>query len=416
MAEKIPMLALSPTMEQGTIVTWVKKEGEPVKSGDILCEVETDKATMEYETSTEGTLLRIIAPEGSKASVGDTIAIIGSEGEDISSLLKDIRPAAKPQAKAPEPKQKKESKEEAKPSPGPTTKPVPTPSPAGRIKASPLARKLAAQLGLGLDAIEGTGPAGRVVERDIIAGAAAHPATAHHAPVLGEAPGLKDETIPLSDKRQVIAKRMSESAFSAPHYYLTISVNMDAIVAARQELKESGQSVSLNAFLLRFVAEALKHNPIVNSTWKGDSIVRHGHADIALAVAQPDGLVAPVVHGCDEKTISQIDSELHPLIDAARAGKLSSEDYAGATFTVSNLGAFEIDHFTAIINPPASAILAVGRMQPTPVVNPHTGTIEPHTMMNLTLSCDHRVIDGAVGAKFLHDLKILLESPALALL
>ena len=209
---------------------------------------------------------------------------------------------------------------------------------------------------------------------------------------------------------------MSESAFTAPHYYLTTCVNMDAIVTTRQELKEGGQNISVNAFLMRFAAEALKHNPTVNASWQGQTILLHGHADIALAVAQPDGLVAPVVRSCDTKSVSQIDSELRPLVEDARAGKLSAEAYANPTFTISNLGTFDIDQFTAIINPPASAILAVGKVQLSPTVNPHTGVIEAHHMMKLTLSCDHRVIDGAVGAKFLHDLKAILESPALALL
>jgi pyruvate dehydrogenase E2 component (dihydrolipoamide acetyltransferase) len=398
MAEKIPMLALSPTMEQGTIVTWVKKEGEEVKSGDVLCEVETDKATMEYETSTEGTLLKILKPAGTKASVGEPIAVVGASGEDISAMAGEA-----PKAVQTEPR-KEASQAPAMPS-------QKAEGQGERITASPRARKLAVEMGVDLSTIAGSGPSGRIVERDVIQRrpAKSKAATGPTAPL------IENKSVPITEKRRAIAKRMSESAFSAPHYYLTTPVNMDAILAARARLKEQGTSLSLNAFLIRFAAEALRRNPTVNSSWKGETIEMHGHADIAIAVAQPDGLVAPVVRACEEKSISQIDAELRPLVEAAREGRLGAEAYANPTFTISNLGSYDIEQFTAIINPPASAIMAIGKAQLEPTVNQQSGAIESHNMMRVTLSCDHRVIDGAVGAKFLTEFKMMLESPVMAM-
>jgi len=387
-AEKVLMIALSPTMETGTVVRWRKKEGDQVKSGDVICEVETDKATMDYEASAEGTLLKIVLAEGGQAKVGDLIAVLGSPGEDISGLLGAPEQAPKPSVTGPAAAAK--------------TAIVPPPSPppiGGRLRSSPLARKLAEDRGIDLRSITGSGPDGRIVKRDV------------------EAPS-GDEVVPVSGMRKIIAKRLSESMFSAPHYYLTVSVAADELLGIRAKLNAGREKkVSLNAILFALAGRALARHPRVNSAWNGETIVRRGSADIGLAVALPDGLVTPVVRDCGRKGILAIDSELADLVERARAGKLAPAEYAGAGFTISNLGSFGIDEFTAIINPPGSAILAVGAARKQPVVEtgPEGDRIVARTRMAITLSCDHRVIDGAVGAAFLRDLADMLENPALGL-
>ncbi len=426
MAEKLLMLALSPTMEEGVITKWVKSEGDSVSQGDVLCEVETDKATMEYESQNEGTLLKITAEEGAHVKVGNTIGVIGRLGEDITETLQEA--SKETQGPRPDAKEKKEEvkeeaseqvaeKKEARVEEEEKT-PAPKPEKAtGKIRSTPLARRLAGQEGINLDEIEGSGPEGRITRADVeraIEGtarpsaAAKAPAKAPAAPAAG---GLKEETIPVSQKRQTIARRLSESKFSAPHYYLTLSAVADRLVHAREDLNAArDQRVSLNAFLMKFAAETLRRHPDVNSTWRTDTIVRHASCDIALAMQMPEGLVAPIVRNCEAKGIVQIDAELRALVEKARAGKLALEDYEGSTFTVSNLGAFGIEHFTAIINPPGSAVLAVGQIRPEPVVD-DANRVHVQRIMKMTLSCDHRVIDGAVGAKFLRDLKEIIEYP-----
>ena len=389
MAEKILMLALSPTMEEGVIVKWVKNEGDHIERGDILCEVETDKATMEYESFAEGTLLKIVAAESQSVSIGKTIAIIGRTGEDISELIEE------------------ESYEE----PGVTVRPEPTvankmtpATTAHKKRSTPLARKVAKEHAIDIAAVRGTGPEGRITAGDV-----------EKQVGLTQAVPQMGETIPVTQKRKVIAETLSASKFTAPHYYLTLTATVDDLMQARMRLNEHrDMKVSVNAFLMKFVAETLKSNPIINSTWAGDTIIQHGTADIALAVAQPDGLIAPVVRNCESKGVLQIDEELKVLIDKTRKGTLSSADYADSTFTISSLGTFGIEEFTAIINPPNSAILAVGAITKIPVVA-DDDAIHVRRCLKMTLSCDHRLIDGTVGAKFLSDLKEMIEYPVCAL-
>ena len=422
MAEQVLMLALSPTMEEGTIVTWHKKEGDSIAQSDILCEVETDKATMEYESVNEGTLLKILVSDGGQAKVGDPIAVVGEPGEDISGLDKAAERKAEPAAATAQPA----APEPAAPQPAAPQPAAPQVS-AGQLKASPLARKMATEHGIDMRVLQGSGPAGRIVKRDIekalrqVASRGPAEAVGIQGPAgpafipTAAGPTAKDERIPLSGKRKIIAQRLAESKFSAPHYYLRIDVDAGAMMAARQRLnarlpKDPVGKVSPNAFLIKFVAETLKKYPVVNSSWQGDAILRFGKIDIALAVAQEDGLITPVVRDCGAKGIVQIDRDLKLLIDKARNNKLTPEEYNGATFTISSLGTSGILEFTAIINPPGSAILAVGRIHNAPVAG-EDGTISVRSQMILTLSCDHRVIDGAVGAAFLSDLKAFIEYP-----
>jgi pyruvate dehydrogenase E2 component (dihydrolipoamide acetyltransferase) len=403
MAEKLLMLALSPTMEQGTIVRWLKSEGDAVRNGDLLCEVETDKATMEYESTADGTILKILVPQGSDARVGDPIAVVGRPGEAIDHLLD--APAAVPAAAAPR-------ADEPPPSP---TAGAAAPGAGGRVKASPLARKLAGDSGLDLRAVSGTGPGGRIVKRDVeqaLSGAAMSAPPAAPGPAAGpESMPVAGQSVPVTQKRRVIARRLSESMFSAPHYYLKLSADMTRVLAARDELRTAeGNKLSLNAFLIRFAAEALRRHPMVNATWGEREIVLHPRADIGLAVAQPDGLITPVVRDCGAKGLRAIDGELQDLVARARAGRLAPEEYTGATFSISNLGSFGIEEFTAIINPPGSAILAVGEIRRVPVAGPGDA-VAVRPLMKMTLSCDHRIVDGAVGAAFLKELKDLMENP-----
>lgn len=412
MAEKLLMLALSPTMESGILAKWIKKEGEVFKSGDVLCEIETDKATMEYEAPGDGVLLKILLQEGENASVGDPIAITGKAGEDISAFLPETAPAAS------------ENK-------GPST------------RSSPLARKLAQNSGISLETITGSGPKGRIVKRDVeenampaapsLNAASANitstnvqsvntaSANADFASIPGKAqiagvmPARQDEILPVSGKRKIIAQRLSESMFSAPHYYLKLTVAMDGVLQARKQYAAAtGEKISINAFLMKFAAEALKKHPVINSTWNGSTITRHGSIDIGLAVALKDGLITPVVRDCGSKGMLQIERELKELIQKAQNEALKPEEYTGATFTISSLGSFGIEEFTAIINPPGSAILAVGEIIKEQVVN-GDDSISIKSNMKLTLSCDHRVIDGAVGATFMAELKNMIQEPVRAL-
>ena len=385
------MLALSPTMEEGVIVKWIKSEGDSVEQGDVLCEIETDKATMEYESPAEGTLLRIIAKEGQAVPVGRDIAIIGQAAEDISELAKETpAPVEKPPVEKARPVRKEPQ--------------ISAPTAEGRLRSSPLARKLAKERGIDLSTVQGSGPQGRITRSDVEkAGtvAAAPPKVA----------GLTDETVPVTQKRKVIADTLSKSKFTAPHYYLRVTAAVDNLMQARTRLNDKiGQKVSVNAFLMKFVAEILKRHHMINATWQEDSIVMHGAADIALAVAQPDGLIAPVVRNCNAKGVLQIDRELKALIEKTRKGALTRADYADSTFTISSLGTFGIEEFTAIINPPDSAILAVGGIMKMPVAG-DDDRICIGRCMKLTLSCDHRIIDGTVGAAFLRDLKEMIEYP-----
>ena len=415
MAEKILMLALSPTMETGTIATWVKREGDSVSPGDVLCEVETDKATMELESTVAGTLLKVVAGEGADTEVGALIAVVGEEGEDVSDLLVDTGPVVleNPQVSVPDPEPA---------SAPPTSAPPPAePTPEGKgepsaPRASPLARRLAREAGLDVAGIAGTGPRGRVIKRDVEAAAAA--GSAAPAPSPTEVLPSAGASTRVSRKRRIAAERLSQSKFSAPHYYLKMRVCMDELLAARvavNEKRDGADRVSLNAFLLKFAAQALLRHPVVNSTWKTDTIVTFDRADVGLAVAVADGLLAPVVRDCGAKGILAIDADIKELVRKARTGEIQPEEYSGATFTVSNLGSYGVDEFTAIINPPGSAILALGAIRRELVVE-DADQAAVRSMMNMTLSCDHRVIDGVAGASFLGELRAMVESPALALL
>ncbi|MFP4430081.1 MAG: pyruvate dehydrogenase complex dihydrolipoamide acetyltransferase [Spirochaetaceae bacterium] len=442
MAERVLMTALSPTMEEGQIVSWNKREGDSVSSGDVLCEVETDKATMDYEATQEGTILKIVIDQGNSAKVGDTIAIIGESGEDISGLEKEIEKSAAAGSKEEAPPVAAEAPSvEAQapaasqgaagpPAPRATEPAAPPAAPqgasgrTGALKASPLARKMAADRGIDLSTVSGSGPDGRVVKRDVedykgpAAGATAAAggagaqagAQAFGAPEAGAAPA--DRTIPVGGRRAVIARRLAESKFSAPHFYLSVSVDMTNIIEARQVLNKAlPQKASFNSFLIKFAAEAIRRHPNVNASWQGDKIVEYGSVDIGLAVDAGNGLITPIVRNCANRGVVAIDADLTTLIDKAQNNALKPEEYTGATFTISNLGSFGIEEFTAIINPPGSAILAVGQTIRKPVVDANDQVVVK-PMMKMTLSCDHRVIDGAAGARFLNDLAMMLEQPA----
>lgn len=421
MPEKIPMIALSPTMETGTIARWRKKEGDKVASGDVLCEVETDKATMDYESSAEGTLLKILLPEGGQAKVGDVIAIVGKPGEDISGIVAGLGPGTSADhASARTPAQPAQAAHAQAPAAAPaavSAQPqAARAAPAsGRIKSSPLARKVAAQKGVDLRSLVGSGPDGRIVLRDLekLPGSAV-PGQQAPQPALLQ-PGAGDVVVPISRMRKIIARRLSESMYSAPHYYLTVAVGMDGLLTARTKMNAGREKkLSVNAFLMSIAGRTLARHPQVNTTWNGDTFLRHPTADIGLAVALPEGLITPVVRDCGRKGIIAIDTELADLVERARAGKLAPEEYAGAGFTISNLGMSGIDEFTAIINPPGSAILAVGAVRKEVVVAENDALVV-RQRMRVTLSCDHRVIDGAVGAAFLRELADMIENPLLAL-
>lgn len=414
MAEKVPMIALSPTMEKGTIARWRRKVGDAVKSGDVICEVETDKATMDYESSVEGTLLAIVVPEGGQAAVGETIAIVGSPGEDVGAL------ASKATAVTPPVAPTLAEDAAASMASAPVVAHVPA-APGARLRTSPIARRVAAERGIDLAGVRGTGPGGRIVMRDVAAASGAGSTAAAAAPSAAPAAAPGDRVVPVTPMRRTIARRLSESMSSAPHFYLTVSVDTGNLLSVREQLnaalaaEETPRKVSLNAFLVKLAADALRRHPRVNATWNGDTITLRGTADVALAVALEDGLVAPVVRDCGAKSLLAIETELADLVARARAGRLAPAEYEGAGFTISNLGPFGIEEFTAIINPPGSAILAVGAIERVPVAG-GGDRIEVRPRMKVTLSCDHRAIDGAVGAAFLASLKDALEHPVRALL
>jgi pyruvate dehydrogenase E2 component (dihydrolipoamide acetyltransferase) len=419
MAEPLLMLALSPTMEKGIIAGWQKAVGDSIETGDLICEVETDKATMDYEASQEGTLLSILAEQGDSAAVGDPIGIIGESGEDVSELEKKLKERKSgPTAAAETP-----AAPAASSSPEQTRKPA-EPESGGRIKASPLARKLADEAGISLSSVQGSGPGGRVVKKDIEAAGAGVGAGTESGASGGaytlNAGSAGDRREAVSPKRAVIARRLADSMHSAPHYYLDMDISMERLMALRDSinrprLKAGTEKLSLNAFLVKLSAEAIARHPRVNTSWEGEEILFRGTIDIGLAVAQKDGLITPIVRDCRNKGIEQIDEELRDLIPRAQSGKLNPEEYEGAGFSITNLGAWGISRFTAVINPPASAILAVGATRPVAVPDEERGFRFSDTM-TVTLGCDHRVIDGAVGAAFLADLKAMIEEPGMVLL
>ncbi|HEY0305904.1 MAG TPA: pyruvate dehydrogenase complex dihydrolipoamide acetyltransferase [Longimicrobiales bacterium] len=428
MATKVHMEALSPTMEEGRLVTWLKKEGDQVSEGDVLAEIETDKATMELVARGSGVLRKQMIAEGGSAPVGTVIGVIAGADEDISSIAGESvgggAQAAPAKAEPPKEAEKKETpKPEAKPAAQSTaTQTAPPPQPAaptnggGRAKASPLAKRLAAEAGLELKSVQGSGPGGRITKRDIEA-AATQP-----APAAGRAParapsGADYEDIPLSQMRKTIAKRLATSLGPIPTFYLTIEVDMTHLQGARERvnaiMEAQGVKVSINDFIIKAVAAALRQHPEVNAQWTDTSIRRFNRVHIGVAVAVEDGLITPVVRDADALGVAEISQQVRELAKRARDRKLQPEEYTGATFSISNLGMFGIDEFTAIINPPEAAILAVGRVEDKVVA--HFGEIVAQPRMRVTMSCDHRVIDGATGAKFLQTLRQYLEEPTMML-
>jgi pyruvate dehydrogenase E2 component (dihydrolipoamide acetyltransferase) len=395
MAEVIRMPKMSDTMTEGVIVAWNKKVGDAVKSGDILAEVETDKATMELENYVKGTLLHIGIEKGQSVPVDAIIAIVGQPGEDISALL-----SAAPAAAAAKPVE-----ESAPAAPVATTTTAATHD--DRLKASPLARKIAEEKGIDISALNGSGENGRIVKRDLEnVTASTTTKVAAFAPSLGES----FEDLPLSQMRKTIARRLAESKFSAPHFYLTMEIDMDRAVEARARINtSSGVKISMNDMVIKAVAATLRKNPKVNSSWLGDKIRINHHIHIGVAMAVDEGLIVPVVKFADQKSMSQISAEVKVYAEKAKAKKLTPEEFTGNTFTISNLGMFGIEEFTAIINPPDSCILAVGTVKEVPVVK--NGQVTIGNIMKVTLSCDHRSVDGAVGSSFLQSLKGFLEDP-----
>jgi pyruvate dehydrogenase E2 component (dihydrolipoamide acetyltransferase) len=404
MAIKISMPKLSDTMTEGHLVKWRKKEGEYVESSEIIAEAESDKATMELEAYDSGTLLKIIVPEGGKVPVGGTLAIIGEKGEDISALLSSAPVVEKtPSGTSP---LLPESLPAVPTAEGISAEGLIT-SAGGRIKASPLARKLAAERQLDLRRIAGSGTGGRIVFRDIQATQATTPAA---APAPAAQP-RQEQSLALSSMRSAIAKRMTQSKMDAPHFYLTMDIDMDQAIEFRANLNtlQSETKVSYNDLIIKAAAKALARHSQVNGSFMQDRIVLHSRIDIGVAVAIEDGLITPVVRDADRKSLLAIAQEARSLAEKAKNRKLMPDEYSGSTFTISNLGMYDISHFTAIINPPEAAILAVGSVRQMPVVRDNQ--VVPGWRMQVTLSCDHRIVDGATGALFLQEFRRLLETP-----
>ena len=417
MALVITMPRLSDTMTEGVVAKWHAKLGDSITEGKLLAEIETDKATMDFEAfpGQEGVLLHIGVQEGQTAPVDAILAILGTAGEDVSALIaggaasapaapevaaQSVEVPATPVAAAPAP---------AAPAPAAVAPSVPA-SADGRLKASPLARSLASELGVNLSNVAGTGDGGRITKRDVEMAAASPVSAAAPAVAAISFPSSGHLDTPVSQMRKTIAKRLAESKFTAPHFYLTVAVDMSAASAARAEINATGDvKISFNDLVVKSVAKALKKHPAVNSAWMGDFVRTHYDVHIGVAVAVEDGLLVPVVRHADAKGLAEISSEVRSFAQKAKDKKLQPSDWSGNTFTISNLGMFGIEEFTAIINPPDAAILAVGGIQEVPVVK--NGAVVPGQVMKMTLSCDHRVIDGATGAAFLNTVKGYLERP-----
>jgi pyruvate dehydrogenase E2 component (dihydrolipoamide acetyltransferase) len=445
----ILMPALSPTMEKGNLAKWLKKEGDKVKSGDVIAEIETDKATMEVEAVDEGTIAKILVPEGTQdVAVNDVIAVLASDGEDVKAA--GAAPQAKPQAAAeakpePKPEAKSEAKAEA---PKPQPAPAPAAAPPAQAKqpaapqanghdrtfSSPLARRLAKDAGIELSRITGTGPHGRIIARDVEEAKSGKgltaPAAAPGAPAL--APSLSDkqilalfepgsyEIVPHDGMRRTIAQRLTASVQQVPHFYLTIDCDIGKLLAAREEInaaapkdgeKKPLYKLSVNDFVIKAMAIALQRIPNCNVSWTEGGMVKHKNSDIGVAVAMPGGLITPIIRKAETKSLSTISSEMKDFATRARGRKLKPEEYQGGTTAVSNLGMYGIKDFTAVINPPHATILAVGTSEERPVVR--NGKIEIAQIMSVTLSCDHRAIDGALGAELIGAFKVLIENPVM---
>ncbi|MFK8055804.1 MAG: pyruvate dehydrogenase complex dihydrolipoamide acetyltransferase [Saprospiraceae bacterium] len=414
MAEVIRMPRMSDTMEEGNIVGWLKKVGDEVEPGDVLAEVETDKATMELESFHEGVLLHIGVEEGA-VPVNAVLAVIGEAGEDYKAALAGADSedgASAPPSSAPA--------EETAPAEVVASAPVSVSSGSDRVKASPLARKMAEDAGVDLATLSGSGDQGRIVKRDVEAASGQVSTPVVNAPVtrsVAPAPsvptpaaGASYEDVPTSQMRKVIARRLAESKFGAPHFYLGIEVEMTGAIAYRKKLNEiSDVKISFNDLVVKSCAHALRKHPAINSSWLGDSIRYNHDVNIGVAVAVEDGLLVPVIKHADRKGMGEINQEVRTLAGLAKERKLQPQQMSGNTFTISNLGMFDITEFTAIINPPDACILAVGSIKQKPIVK--DGELAVGNIMKLTLSCDHRVVDGASGAKFLATLKGMLENP-----
>ena len=402
----VMMPALSPTMTEGKLAKWLVAVGDEVRSGDVIAEIETDKATMEVEALDDGKVASILVRAGSEGiAVGTAIAEILGEGEE-SEVGKETAPAPKP-APAPAPAPKESApKEVAKPAPAPAPKPAPAPETSTRIFASPLARRIAADKGLDLAQIKGSGPHGRIIKADVEG--------APTAPRLVSTDG--DSTlIPITATRKVIASRLQESMQTAPHFYINMDIALDALLDARKAVnqgQDDGAKITVNDMLIKCAAAALMKIPEVNASWEGEAIRQWHHADIAVAVAAESGLVTPIVWQADQKSLTKISAEMRELIQKAQDGKLKLNEFSGGSFTISNLGMFGVSSFTAVINPPHGAILAIGAGREMAVAK--DGALAVATMMTATLSCDHRVIDGAVGAKWMAAFKEIVETPMLA--
>ena len=426
MATKVHMEALSPTMEEGRLVKWTKHEGDAVKSGDTLAEVETDKAVMELVARADGQLLKVVVPEGSTVPVGNVVAWIGKPGEKV-----DGDGASAPAATAPVPAAKPASRQPPVPAPLPAPAPAPAPpapqpvpADATRVKASPLARRIAKDAGVDLKLVQGSGPGGRVIKRDVEA-APAQPAVAAVAtpsPV-SRVPspartGEPYEDVPLTQIRKTIAKRLAASIGPIPHFFLTTEIDMERAAEAREalntQLGEAGGKISFNDIIIKAVALALVQHRACNAWFQEDHIRYWNEVHIGMAVAIEDGLITPVIRNADRKSLREIGAESRELAGRARNRRLKPEEYTGATFSVSNLGMFDIDQFTAVINPPEAGIVAIGSVAPKAV--PDGDRVVVRRRMRLTMSCDHRVIDGATGAAFLKTLKQMLENPLAMLL
>lgn len=419
------MPRMSDTMTEATIVDWHKKVGDKVKPGDVLAEVETDKATMEMESYWEGTLLYIGVEKGGKIVVDGVLGVIGKDGEDYKALLdkegkgapapKEEKPKEEPKAEQAKPEEKKEEQKPTEEAPKEEETQYEG-AEGGRIKASPLAKRIAAEKGIDIGKLSGTGDSGRIVKKDI---------DAYKAPMeKAEKPGKEQKPvqpfvtkaeeghtdIDLTQMRKTIARRLSESNFTAPHFYLTMEINMDNAMSSRSAMNEiSPVKISFNDMVIKACAVALRQHPAVNSSWMGDFIRQNHHIHVGSAIALPEGLIVPVIRFADQKSLSQIASEAKDLYEKARTKKIQPQEFSGNTFTISNLGMMDIDEFTAIINPPDSAILAVGRIKET-VIKKGEGFATTN-VMKVTLSCDHRSVDGATGAAFLQTVKAYLENP-----
>ena len=415
------MPRLSDTMEEGVIVEWLKKEGDQVEPGDILAEVETDKATMELENYHEGYLLHIGVKEG-PVPVNGILAVIGEKGEDYKAALASAQSEIDESSESSSngvAKEEKPSMPQAE-----ASHDIPQPAPTNnlaepqvsevddRIKASPLARKMAQEKGINLAQIQGSGDLGRIIKQDILDYKESPQGS---SPIMTTVVSRESQEIPVSQMRKVIARRLSESKFSSPHFYVTMEVNMDEAIRARVQLNETAPpKISFNDMVVKAAALALRKHPSVNSSWLGDKIRINGDVNIGVAVAVPEGLLVPVVRNADVKSFAQINEEVKQLAELARGKKLQPEQMQGNTFTISNLGMFDVDEFTAIINPPDACILAVGSIAQKPIVK--GGNIVVGNIMKVTLSSDHRVVDGATAAQFLQTFRSLLESPVKMLL